>query len=1553
MFALTRLNSKAASSGSPDTTSVSSIKLQALEIPVFTGSLGEWGLFYEIFKTNVHDRGDLPKIHKLQYLLSKLSGRAASVCAGIPPSEENYDVNWNNLVEKYDDKRSLASHYLDVIFSYKPLKSEGSAQLGALVDKFGATVSALKALGERYRVVKDHSLCVNCLVGQHKATQCPRKMDCTTCRLQHNTLLHFPQYRNSGSFASSNNFGSVHRGNNETFTKPSSGSNSGFPVNRGNNNEVVTSAEVHNTERVFSSLCAEPEVHENLVNEVNGTTVLLSTVKTLVFDNSGKPHELRFLLDSGSMCNLVTLETCQQLKLDIGQSNTLLSGIGSNSNPVQGQVLIKMSSMHDDRINFSVKALVVNHIVDKLPVSHIDCSNLDYLENIVLADNEFMKPGSIAGILGASIYSHLFDAQSIMGKNGQPAALSTKLGYVLMGNAPILHMEKKETEFCMFQKTQLEENLEKFWELDQVNVHYSKLTPDEQKCEEHYLNTFQRNPAGRYCVSLPFTGETSQLGDSFGIARKRFFNLEKKLDSDLKIRSDYNKGMQDLIEKNYMVESKDQSDGSGFVIPHHMITKPDSVSTKTRIVFDASAKTTSGKSLNDILHTGPKLYSDLLGILLNFRLFPCAINGDITKMFLQILVNDNDCKFQKLLWRFSSSEPLTTYKMKVVIFGMRSSPFLAQRTVRQLVNDEIVNYPGASNIVDCLYMDDCVASFPSVEEAKLFYHDVVKLFQSGGFTFTKWVSNSMEVMNEIPESDQLTKLISFDSGNDNIKILGMLWEAREDFLHFKFVQFEKPCTKRGILSAVLTIYDPMGLLAPIVFWVKLLIRELCTLKLDWDSTPPPNVVSAWQLFKSQLPVVERLQFPRHIGVVVDCAFQLVGFSDSSSQGYGAVIYSRVKLPDGTFVIELVCARSKVAPLQAQSIPRLELCGILLLSNLLKSVMDSYSIRFKIENYFGFTDSTVALCWVHGSPHQWNVFVANRVSKIQDNINCKNIFHVNGTDNPADCLSRGEMPAQFVENKLYFHGPSWLSLDTSLWPTTSYEELKGVDVPERKSASVFVSIDKPNLSNPLTDLFLRVSSWSKLLKIVVFILKFIKKLPKSGSSSVQDLEVAENFILGHVQREHFGIEIDIIKKNGECGKTIRNLIPFLDNKLLRVGGRLSNSNLSNNDQQHPILLPANHHVTKLIVTHCHLTNFHTGPFLLLAILRRKYWIVGGRNLVRKIVQNCNVCFKFNPKFANPKMGDLPSARVTGLKAFYNTACDFLGPINVVMEKKRGCRSVKVYICLFICLATKALHLEVVTDLSTPSFLNAFKRFISRRGPIKTMLSDNGTNFVGATNHLDEIYSLMNSKEYKLAFSQEMLENRIEWKFNPPLSPHFGGIFEGNVKSFKTHFLKVIGTQLLTYDELLTCTVELEGLLNSRSLCVLSSDPADCRSLTPNHFLNFTDLKHIPAQYVVNENPNRLTRFQLLDRIVQSFWKRWSNEYLTELQVRQKWNSSIKNLEPGVVVVLKQENCPPLMWPMGVITEVFPGKDGVVRVASVKTPRGIYKRPVCKFAPLPTQ
>uniref|UniRef100_A0A8D9B2Z0 Integrase catalytic domain-containing protein n=1 Tax=Cacopsylla melanoneura TaxID=428564 RepID=A0A8D9B2Z0_9HEMI len=267
--------------------------------------------------------------------------------------------------------------------------------------------------------------------------------------------------------------------------------------------------------------------------------------------------------------------------------------------------------------------------------------------------------------------------------------------------------------------------------------------------------------------------------------------------------------------------------------------------------------------------------------------------------------------------------------------------------------------------------------------------------------------------------------------------------------------------------------------------------------------------------------------------------------------------------------------------------------------------------------------------------------------------------------------------------------------------------------------------------------------------------------------------------------------------------------------------------------------------------------------------------------------------------------------------------------------------------------RGVHLEVVSDLSTPSFLNAFKRFISRRGPIKSVLSDNGTNFVGAHNQLKEIQDWLVSDNFQNAFGSELAKHRIEWIFNPPSSPHFGGIYEANVKSFKTHFYKAVGCQLLTYEEFLTLTVQIESLLNSRPLCLLSNDPSDCSILTPNHFLTMTSLKFIPAVDVTDVNPSRLTRFQLLDQMVQSYWKRWSCEYLTQMQAREKWNTPSRPVVIGLVVLIKQENVPPLHWPLGVITRVCPGNDGIIRVAWVKTARGEFKRPVHKLCPLPTQ
>lgn len=1596
------------------------IKLQALTIPSFSGNLEEWPVFYDIFKTTVHDREELPDSHKLQYLLSRLSGSALAVCAGISASSENYKIIFDSLVAKFQDKRNLATLYLDSLFKFKVVKQESAEQLGHFADVFGANIAALKALeiqdlqefilfyiasmkldestrrfyenslkkdamptcksllefvqnqtkvlsrvnvqpkpadqvksvsrkthsfviskgtcivcsgdhqlfkckqflnlfpNDRYQVVKKNNLCVNCLSGGHMAQNCTCHSSCNVCNMRHNSLLHFDRKSIFSSKPKPNNF------DKQISSEP--------------------------------SLCTDTSVtvctYASSKLESQECTVLLGTAKIIVFDINGKPHTLRFLIDSGSMSNILSHSACKQLGFNPVKVSTDLKGMGSVSNPVKGEVKFKFSSCIDSRCQYTINALVINHIVDELPVKQVDISNLTYVKNIQLADDDFMKPSQISGILGAQIYPYLIKGQPIFGiSSHEPIAINSTLGYILMGNAPILHKPGQSKQYCMFQC-----KFEKFWELDHVEDNISShLSIQEQKCEQHFSDNVQRDSSGRYRVALPFCEDPSVLGNSYNSAKRRYLNLEKKLEKDPKALIGYQNAMQDLLDKGYMKKCSDQEDLTGYFIPHRSVIRPDSVTTKVRIVYDASAKTTSGKSLNDILHSGPTLYSDLFGILLNFRLFPCAINGDITKMFLQVSVAENDCKFQKLIWRFDKYDPLTIYEMLVLVFGLKPSPYLAQRTVRQLVKDEGHNYKYAANVVSFLYMDDAVASFLTESEAKLFYQDVVQMFKAGGFTFTKWISNSPEVMSIIPESDQLTKLISFDSENNSVKILGMSWNANSDLLFFKFLENEKPCTKRGILSAVLTIYDPMGLIGPIVLWVKLLIRQLCVLKVDWDATPPEQIVQSWLKFKNEIHEIQELQFPRHIGVEMGCSFQLVGVCDASQNGYGAIIYSKITLSNGHTKVILVCAKSKVAPLAVQSIPRLELCSLLLLSKLMKIVLSNYSNKYDVSAYYCLTDSSVALCWAHGLPHTWSTFVGNRVAKIQENVAVENIYHIQGSENPADSLSRGQMPSEFVQNESYFNGPSWLHQDMDQWPIKSYDDYKGVQVPEGKpsvSLACVENADNFNAENYLLKMFSNISSYNKLLKVVVYIFMFAKKLPISEITS-QHINYAEMSIVKLVQKCYFKNIFDCIKNKVPCPSSVRKLCPFIDSDgLIRVGGRLQNSNMSYSEK-HPLLLPSKVHVVKLIVEDMHKINCHTGPHLLLCLLRQKFWILGARSFVRKITLNCNICFRNSPKCIYPQMGSLPNSRVLESRPFFNTACDFLGPINIIMQRKRGARSVKAYVCLFICLAVKAVHLEVVSDLSTESFLNAFKRFISRRGPIKSVLSDNGTNFVGAKNKINEIYTLLESKDYQDCFSSELLKHRIDWTFNPPSSPHFGGIYESNVKSFKTHFYKSVGSQLLTYEEFLTLTVQIESLLNSRPLCTLSSDPSDISILTPNHFLNMTSLTHIPAQIVGEVPSNRLTRFQLLDQMVQSFWSRWSLEYLSQLQVREKWNTPSCPVKIGLVVLIKQENTAPLYWPIAVISELYPGKDGVVRVVSVKTARGVYKRPVCKLCPLPTQ
>ncbi|KAG5894646.1 hypothetical protein JTB14_017360 [Gonioctena quinquepunctata] len=318
-----------------------------------------------------------------------------------------------------------------------------------------------------------------------------------------------------------------------------------------------------------------------------------------------------------------------------------------------------------------------------------------------------------------------------------------------------------------------------------------------------------------------------------------------------------------------------------------------------------------------------------------------------------------------------------------------------------------------------------------------------------------------------------------------------------------------------------------------------------------------------------------------------------------------------------------------------------------------------------------------------------------------------------------------------------------------------------------------------------------------------------------------------------------------------------------------------------------------------------------------------------------------------------MASLPSVRVQEAKAFTNTGVDYFGPVKISSGRRKNSLIYKGYVSLFICMSVKAIHLELVSSLSTNHFLQGFKRFISRRGPVCALYSDRGTNFVGSKSVLADINNFVNSSEYISAFETELGVQGIEWHFNSPSAPEQGGLWASNVKAVKNHIYRVIGDQLLTYEEFSTLLTEIEALLNSRPLCQLSADPTAPEALTPAHFLTLAPLRGFSSEKVDNIPVNRLDRFQLVDRMVQDFWNRWRLEYLSSLQIRKKWNNQHPNIAVGTVVILKTDNAPPLHWPLAVVTAVHPGSDGVVRNVTLKTSKGIFTRPVVKLCPLPSQ
>lgn len=1384
-------------------------------------------------------------------------------------------------------------------------------------------------VGKRRDFVYKSRLCYNCLGNNHSAKSCPSNSTCRVCKGKHHSLLH-PNGGGSGGGTSPSGTG---------------GPSAGVGM-------VGSSAE--KSVAHSSSVDAAPVVSCFGQVPVN-KQVFLATAVVLAETPKGETHYIRALLDQGSQASFVSEATAQFLGVKKYPVKSIISGLEGNKTTIaKHMVNLKLRSRISSDVVIRVQAYVLKSITTYLPTWKVEeVSWLD--KDMCLADPQYHTPNRIDILLGAEIYGQIIQDGIKKGPQGYPLAQATSLGWILSGlcqrsqsssaNVVAMHLNVEDNEL-----------LKRFWEIEAEPTSQQKfMTDEETRCEQFYAETTERDAEGRYIVKLPFKTERPECvdGDSRAIADKRLNGLHMRFKRNEELKEKYIQVFEEYLQLGFMekVPETEMDNTETVYLPHHAVIRNDKDTTKLRVVYDASCKYKNAVSLNDTLMTGPTLQPELRHLLMRWRQQPICLAADVIKMYCQVKVSKEHTNYQRLLWKESLEENAQDYRLLRVTFGTAAAPYLAVKSLQQVAHDDGAKYPiAAEKVKNDFYMDDLLTGCSSVKEGMVIYQEISNLLKKGGFELQKWMSNSDELLQAIKKEEASKDDVQEElklKMDEVVKLLGLTWNRRTDeFRYSVTLPLEPgPVTKRRIISHIARLYDPLGWAAPCVIVAKILIQKLWIAGLDWDEEVTGNLLDEWNIYHEDLPGLTQITIPRWLRTNTnDALVELHGFSDASKIAFAAAVYIRRVDAVGNVHVALVTAKTKVAPIKQVSIPRLELCGAVLVTRLLIEVAET--LKIEKSKVWAWTDSTVVLAWINSHPSRWQTFVANRVSEILTSLESNQWAHVSSGQNPADCASRGINPAELLKHSMWFQGPDFLRNDV-----VKHSKPKDMET-QLEEIKVHTALSEVPIWN-------KYSTLTKLIRVVAYCRRFLALLKPVGErhdqSYLTSLELAESLevCVKQCQHEHFEEVLSVLKRDGKFSKIkgpLKSLNPFIDQKMmLRVGGRLEKCPIAEN-AKHPILLPKGSTFTDLIIADAHSKTLHGGVQLMLTFLSTKYFILGAKPLVKAYVRKCVVCIRHNAEASTQLMGQLPAARVTPTRPFKSSGVDYAGPIQIRTAKGRGHHAYKGYICLFVCMVTRAVHLEVVSDLTTQGFLAAFKRFVARRGYCTDIWSDNGSNFKGASTELQGLFTSEKSGILK-EVSETLATNGTTWHFIPPRSPNFGGLWEAGIKSTKFHLKRVIGETTLTYEELSTVLAQIEACLNTRPMSRLDSESDSIDVLTPGHFLVGEPIVTAPDHKFESSNVTSLRRWQLTQKMYQDFWRRWSQEYLTKFLHRYKW--SYQNPEPGIgdVVIVKEDDLPPSRWLLGRVVDKHPGMDGVTRVVTLRTKCSTIKRATSKLIVLP--
>ncbi|XP_062714302.1 uncharacterized protein LOC134291052 [Aedes albopictus] len=1045
-------------------------------------------------------------------------------------------------------------------------------------------------VSNRDGLLRSHGLCRNCFRVGHQAKECQSKYSCRNCKGRHHTLVCFKQEKEREP-----KIAAVAGGNKPSNSKEPQESNSQV-------------ANVAATETAVSAAALQ-----------HPTQVLLATAVVMIEDDVGNRFPARALLDSGSESNFITQRLSQRLQVHRDRVDISVAGIGQAATKVRQRIQAVLRSRVSD-FSRELGFLVLPKVTVNLPTTAINTNRWTLPSGIQLADPTFFESSVVDLVLGIECFFEFFEIGRRISLGEQlPALTESVFGWVVSGGISV-PVRSLNISCNVSTLDNLEALITRFWSCEEVGTGKA-YSPEEARCEKWFSSTVQREHSGRYTVALPRTEDAVlRLGESKDIAFRRLQGTERRLARDSSLREQYVAFMAEYLDLGHMrlIDEASETSIKRCYLPHHPVVKEASTTTKVRVVFDASCKTATGVSLNDVLLVGPVVQEDLRAIILRCRTKQIMLVSDVEKMFRQIIVRPEDRPLQCILWRNSPSEDVHTFELNTVTYGTKPAPFLATRTLRQLALDEEGKFPLAARAaMEDTYMDDVITGANDVKTATELQGQLNTMLSGGGFQLRKWASNCPLALAGIPEENLAIRTpngINLDP-DPSVKTLGLTWFPSTGVLGFQFtipaLDADAIITKRTILSVIATLFDPLGLLGAVITTAKVFMQQLWTIRdenghpLDWDQSVPPTVGEAWRNFHEQLPILNQPKIERCVIIPEAVAIEIHCFSDASEKAYGACLYVRSMNAVGKVKVQLLSSKSKIAPLKCQTIPRLELCGAVLGVELFQKVHES--IKIAASCYF-WTDSTCVLRWIQAPPTTWTTFVANRSAKIQTITEGCKWSHVPGVQNPADLISRGITPQHILENNVWWEGPAWLKYSPDQWPRLA--EIGSTEDVEAEKRRTVVAGTVSTIAEFNHEYFRKFSTYSDLVRRTAYWLRLMKllRLPSAERKnrrflSTLELREAENTLIRLVQKEVFIEELKALSKGESVakGSSLRWYNPFLSNdQLLKLGGRLKHS-LESEEAKHPAVLPARHPFTRLLLQHYHHRLLHAGPQLMLSVM----------------------------------------------------------------------------------------------------------------------------------------------------------------------------------------------------------------------------------------------------------------------------------------------------------------------------------------------------------------